>query len=221
MGTPCAVFDARSASRPVDHLRPIDRSEFSWCFTREPMRGRVLTPGLCQRPPRGVGTFSSFSLCAIAATLRPVWWRLPIRATTSSLISRGRRAEPPGLSSRRARPVFAGRSARRSNCANVASTDAIISPPGVEVSTPRSRACPGGWAGPPVAVVRCPGCGRSLPVDAFSPDASRWWSGRKAICRACDRAKSRAYYAANRERVIERVRAYQTAKTIRSSRTVT
>jgi hypothetical protein len=32
-------------------------------------------------------------------------------------------------------------------------------------------------------------------------------SGRKSVCKECDAAKSRAYYAENRERVIARVSA--------------
>ena len=42
-------------------------------------------------------------------------------------------------------------------------------------------------------------CKQILEVEDFAVDASKA-SGRKSICRACDRAKSRAYYLANRER---------------------
>lgn len=56
---------------------------------------------------------------------------------------------------------------------------------------------------PPVAVKSeqkwCSGCARALPVDGFARDKSKA-SGRKSICRACDRAKSRRYYEQNRER---------------------
>ena len=43
---------------------------------------------------------------------------------------------------------------------------------------------------------RCYGCGRSLPAIGFSPDPSKG-SGRKSICRACDREKARAHYRAH------------------------
>lgn len=57
---------------------------------------------------------------------------------------------------------------------------------------------------------RCPRCGRDLPVEAFARDATKA-SGRKSACRECDAAKARAYYAANRERVIARVVARKAA----------
>jgi hypothetical protein len=57
----------------------------------------------------------------------------------------------------------------------------------------------------------CSRCERTLPVGEFARDASKR-SGRKSICRECDREKSKAYYRANRERVIARVRAQQAAK---------
>lgn len=50
----------------------------------------------------------------------------------------------------------------------------------------------------------CYVCRDSLPLDCFATDASKR-SGRKSICRGCDRAKARRYYLANRERVIARV----------------
>jgi hypothetical protein len=55
-------------------------------------------------------------------------------------------------------------------------------------------------------VARCYACGEDKPVGEFSPDSSKA-SGRSSICRACDRAKSRRYYAQNRERVLARVKA--------------
>jgi len=45
----------------------------------------------------------------------------------------------------------------------------------------------------------CSKCGEGLRIDEFARDRSKA-SGRKSICRACDRAKARRYYAANRER---------------------
>jgi hypothetical protein len=51
----------------------------------------------------------------------------------------------------------------------------------------------------------CYACGEKLPYTEFAPDRSKS-SGRKSICRVCDRAKSRAYYLANRERKIAAVR---------------
>ena len=45
---------------------------------------------------------------------------------------------------------------------------------------------------------RCPRCGEVKPVHAFYRDASKS-NGRRFICKACDPARSRAYYQANRE----------------------
>jgi hypothetical protein len=53
---------------------------------------------------------------------------------------------------------------------------------------------------------RCPKCDRELTVDDFAVDRGKR-GGRKSLCKECDRAKARAYYVANRERVIARVRA--------------
>jgi hypothetical protein len=44
----------------------------------------------------------------------------------------------------------------------------------------------------------CPRCKRQLPIAAFGVDRAKP-SGRRSICRACDRAKSRLWYARNRE----------------------
>lgn len=54
----------------------------------------------------------------------------------------------------------------------------------------------------------CPQCERWLEIDQFAPDATKA-NGRKSACRACDNAKSRRYYKANRGRVLARVAAYQ------------
>jgi len=51
---------------------------------------------------------------------------------------------------------------------------------------------------------RCSRCGREKPLEEFARDASKA-SGFKSWCKACDKAKSRAYYERNRERVIARV----------------
>jgi len=52
----------------------------------------------------------------------------------------------------------------------------------------------------------CPGCGESRLVEVFARDSSRA-SGRKSRCKVCDRARARAFYVANRERVLERAAA--------------
>ena len=53
--------------------------------------------------------------------------------------------------------------------------------------------------GEPVEVACCYACNRDKPVGEFSPDRSKA-SGRTSICRVCDRAKAKRYYAENRER---------------------
>jgi hypothetical protein len=53
---------------------------------------------------------------------------------------------------------------------------------------------------------KCPRCGELRNIGEFALDPSKA-SGRKSLCKPCDAAKSRAYYAANRERVIARVSA--------------
>jgi hypothetical protein len=45
----------------------------------------------------------------------------------------------------------------------------------------------------------CTKCGNELRIGEFARDESKA-SGRKSICRACDREKSRDYYERNRER---------------------
>jgi hypothetical protein len=62
---------------------------------------------------------------------------------------------------------------------------------------------------------RCYACRRSLPAIGFAVDRAKA-SGRKSICRACDRAKSAAYYVAHletkRAKARERARAPAAAK---------
>jgi hypothetical protein len=55
---------------------------------------------------------------------------------------------------------------------------------------------------------RCPSCRERKPISAFARDGSKS-SGHKSHCKGCDNAKSRAYYEANRERVIARVQESQ------------
>jgi hypothetical protein len=50
---------------------------------------------------------------------------------------------------------------------------------------------------------RCPKCGRTLTVADFGVDQGRR-GGRKSLCRPCDAERARAYYRANRERVLAR-----------------
>jgi hypothetical protein len=52
--------------------------------------------------------------------------------------------------------------------------------------------------------LRCYLCGFERPVDDFARDRSKA-SGRKSLCRSCDRERSRAYYREHREAVIPRV----------------
>ena len=49
----------------------------------------------------------------------------------------------------------------------------------------------------------CIRCRVSKPLEQFARDATRL-AGRKSLCLACEREKSRAYYAANRETVLAR-----------------
>jgi uncharacterized protein (DUF983 family) len=53
---------------------------------------------------------------------------------------------------------------------------------------------------------RCPRCGLDKPFNAFYRDASKT-IGRRYICKACDLAKSRAYYQANREAKLAKAKA--------------
>lgn len=52
----------------------------------------------------------------------------------------------------------------------------------------------------------CSNCDEALELDEFPRDRSKG-DGRKSICKACDRAKAKAYYEANREQVLERASA--------------
>ena len=45
----------------------------------------------------------------------------------------------------------------------------------------------------------CTKCGEDLRIEEFARDKTKA-NGRKSICKACDREKSRRYYEANRER---------------------
>ena len=45
----------------------------------------------------------------------------------------------------------------------------------------------------------CPRCGEERPLEEFAKDATKS-SGFKSHCKVCDRAKSKRYYAENRER---------------------
>jgi hypothetical protein len=50
---------------------------------------------------------------------------------------------------------------------------------------------------------RCPRCGLEQPIESFAGDRGRY-DGRRRICKACDRLRSTAWYAANRERALAR-----------------
>lgn len=52
----------------------------------------------------------------------------------------------------------------------------------------------------------CSGCSRGVRFDELAADRSKR-SGRKGICKVCDRGKWRAYYWANRKRVLDRAAA--------------
>ena len=51
---------------------------------------------------------------------------------------------------------------------------------------------------------RCLRCGVTKPLEEFTADSRR---GRGPYCRPCDRERSGAYYAANRERVLAKAAA--------------
>jgi hypothetical protein len=53
---------------------------------------------------------------------------------------------------------------------------------------------------------RCYRCGEEKPADQFAVDRSKA-SGRKSICKPCDKAKGLAYYRRNRDRMLERAKA--------------
>jgi len=56
------------------------------------------------------------------------------------------------------------------------------------------------------AVKKCPRCLTVKPLDAFAIDRSRA-SGRMSACKVCDAARSRRYYAANGDKVRDRIAA--------------
>lgn len=58
---------------------------------------------------------------------------------------------------------------------------------------------------------KCSTCGFWFALDDFAVDSSRR-DGRKPWCRGCDNAKSRAYYTANRKKVLERANERARAK---------
>ena len=53
------------------------------------------------------------------------------------------------------------------------------------------------------AVKRCGRCGLVKHVEDFALDRGKP-SGRKSLCRVCDRVKARRYYAAHRDAVLAR-----------------
>lgn len=57
----------------------------------------------------------------------------------------------------------------------------------------------------------CTKCGEEKPLDAFARDRSKK-HGRKAVCKACDTERGKAYYAAHRDGVLQRVKKSQAAK---------
>jgi hypothetical protein len=61
------------------------------------------------------------------------------------------------------------------------------------------------------ALKRCPVCEQSKPLTDFAIDRSRN-DGHMGRCKPCDRARNRAYYAANREHVLARIKARNSAR---------
>lgn len=55
-------------------------------------------------------------------------------------------------------------------------------------------------------VGRCYSCREVLPAASFAVDRSKP-QGRKSICKACDRKKSKAYYRDNREQRLAKAEA--------------
>jgi hypothetical protein len=76
--------------------------------------------------------------------------------------------------------------------------------------TPRPVRIPLSVRSLPDAVSRCPRCERLLPESEFARDRPKA-SGHRSHCKGCDNAKSKRYYAANRERVLAK-RAARTAE---------
>ena len=52
----------------------------------------------------------------------------------------------------------------------------------------------------------CSNCGEVLELEEFPLDRSKG-DGHKSRCKECDRAAAKAYYEANRERVLARIKA--------------
>jgi hypothetical protein len=61
---------------------------------------------------------------------------------------------------------------------------------------------------------RCFQCGGVKPLEEFTHD-KRKISGAGTYCRACDRERSKAYYRANRERILERAAAKRGPQPVR------
>jgi hypothetical protein len=52
----------------------------------------------------------------------------------------------------------------------------------------------------------CLRCGGTFPLDQFARDAHKA-CGHKSLCKSCDRAKARAYYAEHRADVLAKANA--------------
>lgn len=78
----------------------------------------------------------------------------------------------------------------------------------VRQATPSANGtgAPSGFPPRAPEVARCYRCTTAKPVTEFAIDRSKG-SGRKSICRSCDRAKAKRYYEQNGERVRARVNA--------------
>ena len=79
---------------------------------------------------------------------------------------------------------------------------------GVKRAEPRDESSTPGYRAIVADSRRCPGCLETKPIEEFAVDRYKR-SGRKSRCKRCDREKARAYYSANRERVLGRIKAYQ------------
>ena len=66
----------------------------------------------------------------------------------------------------------------------------------------------------------CRKCDEMKELSDFARDRSKA-SGRKSICKLCDREKARRYYATNREAVLARVRASLGPRTPLANRRIT
>jgi hypothetical protein len=79
-----------------------------------------------------------------------------------------------------------------------------ITSPTPPMTPPISKSLPNRSLPIPDGSRRCPRCERVLPLSEFAVDRSKA-NGQKSRCKRCDNAKSKAYYAANRERVLARL----------------